>query len=222
MVKQIRVKPNSWKKNFSKPLSKKQKSQVKSIVNKNLEKKYYIAANGTTAVSPGPTLNPIDLLAPTQGTSDNDQRIGDAIKLKSAEIRMSLRTSKTDEFIRVIVFQYKGDSSLAAPVLTDLLQSTSAVNDAAFISSYTNDKKRAGRFHVLHDRVHFMGTNGDDGCPRNVAVSKRLNLKFASKDVSFMNGGVEGQNKIYMYVLTDAVTTPLLLNYYAKIRYTDA
>lgn len=178
----------------------------------------------------------VDLTAVTQGVS-GAQRAGDHMFIRNLQLRIMLFNaygvnSNLEVNWRIFVFQYLGDSSVAAkPVISDLLNTSAANGGGTYGSFSPYDIDYDRQYRILWDSrlLQTYGTFGlaATGVPsfglfRN--VHKRIPLAKADRNIAFYTGGTTGPNHIFMLVTTDQATiasNPLLV-YSSELRFSDA
>jgi hypothetical protein len=209
-----------------------QRKQVKRLVAADDELKYY--ASGITATpfygtSTGST--PISMITVAQNLGDND-RIGDSIKLKSLNLRMSLvngrgATSNLYNDARLVVFQYKQTNSVTAPNLANMWLTGGATGNINVFSSRNIDFLQT--YHVLYDRM--IKLQGDPAAPGDIIntnynqfIKVKVPLKYANKTIQYSGASVNCTNQIYFMVLGTFGTVATNPTFQADwdARYTDA
>lgn len=180
---------------------------IRSYERKNIEHKYH--AYGFLASSTTNLGIMYDLTQISQGLQDT-ARVGDQIKLSSFRANVLCRAVSTaGQCVRFIFFQY-GDE--ATPTATDILQ-----NDGAgytHMSMLNHDSLRQGKLIPILDRLVVL--DQDD------PVSKvDFNFLLKRRKVNFVNGTNNGNNKLYMYVCTDQVSSTPTIEIYGKLNFTD-
>lgn len=136
-----------------------------------------------------------------QGITVN-QRTGDTVFWKSLYINYSVNTQNVDVFnlLRVIVFQWRPNTLLNVPVVTDILQITSVY------SMY--DWQFSNQFTVLYDKVHFMsGTAAAPDAAGNQGYFGQIKLKGPAR-ADFAQGIAGGSNQYFILVISDSVAIP--------------
>lgn len=202
------------KKKYVRPAVKK---YVKRQLKKRIERKYINRQFDLTTAAVG-SVNKIMDVAPNQGLSDS-QRVGDRIRLTSINLSYTLRQLGGPNYLRVILFQWKGDDSNYTPVVNDII-STGAGSNIPIITPLKHDHKNGKHFNILYDKVHSLQANGTD----TVYVKKWLTRGFA-RDMQFINGTQKGPNQLYMLEIADTGTgVPTGVNFHFRVRcnYTDA
>jgi len=175
----------------------------------------------------------------TQGIADN-QRVGDSLFLHQIYVKalgvcpVGANTPGYCHF-RVIVFQFKGDST-NAPTIGNLLL-TSNMNNGSVAGSWSfYDKDHVRLIRVLYDSyTKGHGTIGSNGVAVTGAPSPVRGplapFEFvvpigrnASRQVNYYAGGAQGDGHIYFLATTDQSqqTNNPSLTYGYVIRFTDA
>lgn len=180
---------------------------IRSYERKNIEHKYH--AYGFLATSTTNLGVVFDLTQVSQGLVDTG-RVGDQIKLSSFRANALFRASTAvGQCIRIIFFQY-GDE--ATPTRTDILQNDTA--GYTHMSTLNHDSLRQGKLIPILDRTIVM--DGDD------PVAKvDFNFLLKRRKVNYVNGTNDGNNKLYMYVCTDQISSTPTIEFYGKLNFTD-
>jgi len=125
--------------------------------------------------------------------------------------------ANTDVFnlARVIVFQWHPNSSLVAPVVADILQTTTVY------SMY--NWQLSAQFKILYDTVHFLsGAANAPTVGSNQGYFGSVNLRRAVKKVEFSPGATFGANELYILVISDSSVIPFpLFNVITRITYSE-
>lgn len=211
-----RGKPNQPRVQYKAPtryipsLNTKQKSSVKRIMSKVIEKDFV----DTTIANAVDAAGVVGVLTyPPQGTAPS-QRIGEQIFLKKLKIRLNVAISDATNIVRIIFFRWSPDNQVSSPTTSTVLQSLSTM---AHIN-YINDQ--SGKVQVLLDRTWALTYTNQ------INVNLIANLygkKLGKKRVDFNSTLVTGVDQIYYLLLSDsvAVTHPYVAGY-VRMEYTDA
>lgn len=193
-------------------LNKKQTKQVKQIINKNLELKYYDATLGPFGQPNTWQISGISSIP--QGQTDSS-RIGDKLKMTRWQLRVQFDLSggslaDATNHLRFVCFQWK---PFTIPVVADIFNLGLGAAEDNF-SFYQHDKK--ANYHILFDREYFLAGNGfldtndiaSVGCCTSKYVFLSIPLKRAIKQIDYIAGGVTGNNKLYIATCSDSSVTP--------------
>ncbi len=195
------------------------KSQLKKILSNDTEVKHIddfvnsLDINTTSSVT--------DMMANiARGTSDTDNRIGDAIKLKSLNIKYfverTVTTGTNPDIVRVILFQWKMHNVDDSPGAT---LATVLGSDIPPLGNYAYDDRQ--KFKILYDKFHAMGGTPNDSSIlfREVNISHDL-----LKRVQFDGATANGFNKLYLgvYGATASGTSDSVMSAVWRIKYTDS
>lgn len=218
-----------YKKYYKKKYPKKSKGYVakvaKQVVKQQLKKaeeiKYHVTNNNLfiNQVAAG-VLH--DLSITSQGASDI-QRIGDKIRLKSLNINYDIRAVASETYVRVMVIQWREDSTTSTPTLSSVLQTPaySGGQIEPILSTLQHDGVKMGKFTVLYDRVHNLKFNAQFGQPEKQIVNKKISLKYAAKHLQYLNGTSAGTNKLYMLMTSSDPLNNADMRLHTKLTYTD-
>jgi len=177
----------------------------------------------------------IDLTAVTQGIS-GAQRLGDHLYAQNMILRLGLynglgATANNRTVTRMLVFQYKADSSVAAkPIISDLFQTSPANGGGTYGSYSTYDVDFSRQYTILWDSgpIITLGSNGVAAIgvpPVGVFWNKdvQIPLSKADRNIQYYTGGVTGWNHIFLLVTSDigTVATNPTLTWSSEFRFTD-
>lgn len=202
-----------------KKLNKRQKKEVKRIVNVGRETKYNdVTLNAQTSTN---TVGIQPLISINQGTTDIT-RVGDEIKLKAVEFQIKIEQTpataagiKDNHVVRVLIIQWKGATT---PAAADIFQYTGA---GVMVSPIDNDRQRK-LLKVLYDRKFYL----QDAGPSITGNSRQIIKRFA-KRITFSAGSASPQdNQLYFVNVSDytAAAGEVAPTYYfaSRVKYTDS
>lgn len=217
MAKYRKSKSGRYRKGKSKYSDKPSKSfarKVKKVINAVAEKKYHDIQAGTQ--SPDTSGVVVDLSAVPQDTtvSGDTVRVGDEIYIRSLQIRGNIIDADSYNAVRVIVFQWLMDTSIAgaAPTVANILQSIAG--GYGTLSSFNHDSHT--QYRILYDKVFLPDT--DDP----IKYFKFYCSKFYRKKISFTAGGTGAANKLYLLLISDSsVASHPRVDYVTRLNFTD-
>lgn len=164
------------------------------------------------------TVGTIVALCPiAQGVTVN-QRTGDTVDWRSLHINYDVVTQNADivNNTRVILFQWHVNTILAAPVMTDILQTVSVYSmyDWQFSNQYT----------ILYDRVHLQSgiatapaSSGNQGYFGQIPFRKGCKLQG-----QFNPALNSGSHQFYLLVISDSLIAPFpLLNVTTRVVFSE-
>lgn len=210
-------------KRFKNPgLAPRQRKQVKSLITRGEEIKFYVSSN---AVATTATAQIFDIFAPAQGLTDS-QRVGDEVKLKKirAHLQFIKDTASTAvfDFVRVIFFQWRPSSSFLAPTPGQLLLTDPSLGAISHRSFYSVDTQH--EYSILKDKTYVF--SGSAGTAWTNGLIKQHNfrvpLKRAAKNVQFQATTVEGSHKIYCLIIGANALTGVAFNLQTQAWYGDS
>jgi hypothetical protein len=144
-----------------------------------------------------------------QGDTDS-QRTGDKAHIINIEAIGTMVPADTTNTMRIIYFRWNQDDTSAAPVVADLLQTSTPS------SPLNRDNERAKKFTIIEDIFLMACTSGPGIC------GFRFKKAFQS-NIMFQIGANTGNGHIYMYVVSDsAASTHPALASVARVYYTSA
>lgn len=189
------------------------KSYVKTIVNKLIETKHHTILWGPFSANNSFLLQ--DLTYNAQGTSDI-LHIGDRITVDSIRLHLcvSYATLTHPGLLRMIVFKYKYDSTVA-PSVTDLLYSVNTATDATL---GPRDFDVSPMFTVYYDKTFNIDPID------KYQIVKKINLKKLGK-VCYTGASNDGVNHIYcMFYYADSQSSAntCTVNLYSTVFFKDA
>lgn len=202
-------------------LNKTQKREVKAIISRRQELKYWDASSTYFQVDRAGAIVPLCLPARGQGPSD---RIGDQVTYKYLDLRVSAYLNYTavgavNHALRVMVVKWTDDNTAGLPVLGNFLQNVGGVGDyRAVVSAYAFTSKMSGDFVVLMDRSFSIG-EGSSLLAFHRKIKLRGNMNFAGNVTT-------GTGQLYLIILDDDATglhTPnVQCQYYSRVTYVDS
>lgn len=196
------------------------KGYVRKLVRKEIETKFFdkYTANGIGLPDPADASGSAFyiLSAIPQGAGDS-ARDGDKCRVRALMLRGEVFGADSTNVLRLIVFQYKSNTSLHAVAVNELLQSLYVGTAYAPHAPYTHDYQN--QFIVLYDRQIYTDTLSHPSVPFTIKVK----LKYAKKQIAFTAGGTNGSNHIYFLCLSDstAVQHPSIA-FISRLWYDDA
>jgi hypothetical protein len=190
--------------------------KIKRALQKTMEKKWFTSIATSASVDYSGTI--ASRSAITQGDADNT-RDGDQANLRSFELRYDTLANVLVSILRCVIFQWHPPTSLAAPVIGNIL----IVNGQAEAVHSPYSVDYAQHFTVLYDKTHYCDTNGTIGqgiAPR-VFVTK-ITSGFKPK-MEFIAGASTGSNQIFTLFISDRASTNMpLVRSVTMTRFDDA
>jgi hypothetical protein len=182
-------------------------TEVLKVIKSKAEIKSFDAGFGTTVDNAGSITK---LSTIPQGDTDSSRQ-GDQCELIKLEVHANYANSSADLFntYRHIIFRWCQDDTVAAPIVSDILQSTTV------FSPLNRDNFRAKKFIVIHDVFKCTSLNGEHA--KTDVFVKKLNFK-----ILFQSGATTGTNHIYSLQLSDSAAIPHpIVSYVARVHYND-
>lgn len=179
-----------------KGLNKKEKKQVKSLINQGRENKYLDVLINSSSLATGVVYSLADV---TQGDTDI-QRDGDQLVQRALRVKGRALVADTTNQVRLVLFRWKQQTT---PLVADILSSAYIGNVEAPLSPYHHDGR--SNFTVLYDKIYHVGTyNIQKGFD-----TKWINLRN-NKQYFKAGGSTVSKNCIYALIITDstAVSNP--------------
>lgn len=191
----------TYKKSYSrKPytgrkLNLRQKKEVKRLIGSDEELK---AIDTSVLLGPDAAGSVIKLTSPPQGDGVS-ARDGDQIQIKRLRVRLNMIGGDSTNILRVIIFRWAMNDSVAAPTVLDVLQS------AGPLSMYQYTSLRQNEFHIVADRTFTFTLNGpNDKLFEAVFYGRRI----GKKNVHFNAGLTTGTDQFYLIAISDSVAAP--------------
>lgn len=216
---------------YGRKLNPKQKKEVKTIIARRQELKYFHYVQAATAVSTTADVSgsPFDIV---QGDQDQE-RDGDRLQwCGTLEFNLQVvsgQTAGTSDLynnVRVMLFQWHPTSTSApSPVASDVLSQGPSGNPDIY-SVYNHDTRQ--NYKILFDRVYrvTLNTNGTiaDNSNSTTGIRRlRISMKKARKDVQYVGNGLQGTNRIFLLTVSDsALATHPTLAFASKIFFRDS
>lgn len=189
-----------------KRVSKLIKNYVKKVTQDSAEVRYQISVQpGTVADYNGSSVYVHGQMA--QG-DDNGFRESNKITPLSLDMKLTLAFASTDSFnaMRVILYQYMVDSSVAAPLITATTDQTQvAVLGQTWAPYGFMDPNNINDYHILYDKIHLLGgANAATSGGLNQAKVIRIKLKKLKKLLYPIAANVSAVGEIWMVVISDS------------------
>lgn len=191
-------------------LNKRQKTQVKRLIGRQIESKV-ADSNVLTSVDSSASFFQ-RLTMPAQGDAYNE-RSGDVIHLEKLQWRMNIVAGDSSNVLRFIIFRWQNDSGLATPSVSDLLEATNAL---AFVDYQSEQQK----IQVLFDRTYALST---EGVPNRVITGSLYGRKLGRKKLTFNQAATTGVDQFYLFLTSDSAAAPHpAVGGYFRLTYADA
>lgn len=204
-------------------LNRRQKKEVKSLIGRNLEKKFVEGYQTSTGITYGGTL--LNMNAPATGTGASG-RIGDRIKVSSIELMYECIGYDTTNKIRVIIFKWTNDNAVYAPNVTSILSNTYTSTVDAPLAPYNWDNMKAGDFQVCYDKIHALSWNDNAAIPGSQTIVQKVKLvgkRLHNKHMNLNTGAVTGEGMYYILAISDsAIAGHPKFSFISRLIYTDA
>jgi hypothetical protein len=209
-----------------------QRKQVKRILTKEIETKFYQSSMTPNAVSNSGT---IALLSGVSQGVTHSGRVGDVMSLKSLQFNFDCIASQTtlggwlggDAYnnMRLIIFRWHQNTAAGAPILSDVL---TTLTSYTYLAPYNEDNLESGVLKILYDKTFILENspywNGSTTLfasgqssihnAMNVMISKS---KLGPQDVVFNDTATTGIGHVYSLMVSDSAATP---HPYAQASYT--
>jgi len=183
---------------------------------RGFKEKYFDSA--ITTVSPSTTAAVSSLTGIAQGVGVT-QRTGDTLIQNRFFLNYNVVVANADVYssTRVIVFRYRVNTSLAVPVGTTVLQSSS---DLSFYNFQLSNQ-----YEILYDKVHF--NSGTATAPTASTYNGfygeiPLGGNMAARTQEFSLASVFGSNQLYILYVSDSGIAPFpSLTYASRLIFTE-
>lgn len=193
MYKSKQKSNNNNKNNQS--LDNKIQSQIDKALKSKAEHKSFDQGFNSTVSSTGTLLK----LTPIPQDDSDSGRDGDQLLINRVQCKISFAGADPTQVMRMLIFRWNQDDSSAAPVVGDILQTTSPY------SPLTRDNERAKKFSVLDD--FFVGTSST-----GINVKTKTVDKLFSSAIKFQTASTAGTGHLYAFMVSDstAITHPTI------------
>jgi len=145
------------------------------------------------------------------------QRTGDTVFYKKLFLNYTIDAQNSDIFSngRVIVFQWKPNTTLLAPTVADILQTTS------MYSMY--DWQNSNQYIIIYDKIHSLaGLATAPSASGNQNFFGSISLSKALKRVEFTTAAAGGSNQLFLLIIGDSVLAPFpTFTYQTRITYSQ-
>lgn len=200
-------------------LNRKQKTQIKKMIESRPEKKYYDTTWDDIQMGNTPTFT--DITAPAQGTTTSD-RIGSNITLEnvSFSFRFSVGASNGTNYIRMVIFQWFPDNANDLPSWTQIFQyppTGSPASQYEYMSPLVLDEGGVRNFKVLLNQEFNLDEIDD-----TKASEKGFINKGYKKTITFGDAIITGNNHIYVMFISDSIGVEYPhVSGFTRVRYID-
>lgn len=211
-------------------LSPEQMREVKAVLGKAIEMKYFDFGFANTAFTSTPSFYLMTSIP--QGPSDK-QRVGDRIDIRSLECFFQATGGDIYNTIRVVIFKWKQDSAGVTPTAADLYDATASGAEYVMcpVPALEQDKK----FTICYDHTISLSqtyTFTSTGATTTVIPTadsvktwkvKLFGKRLGPKNINFNPGLSTGWGHYYLAVATDSAITPNPGVYFnCRVKYHDA
>lgn len=227
------------KKAPAKGLTPVQKKQVKTIINSNVESKYFTSSAAPQAVTNAGVLIPLSV--PVQDVGAN-QRIGEEIMVQKLLFNFDCIASQAslgswlagDAYnnMRCIIFRWYADSGSYTPTMADVLDTT--VLSYTYLAPYNQTRIGSGELHICYDKTFVLENtpywNGSTTlfASGQSSIHNDLNhqiygSKLGKKKITFNGANITSTNGVWLLMVSDSGATPHPYAQYSSVlHYTDA
>lgn len=206
MTKAVFRKSYDTQTRYQRKLNRRQRKEVKNIMVRNTELKYYPSFFSTTASSTATLI--ASIFDVPQGVTDQN-RIGDELTLVGLQFRIQTIVADTNNQVRFIIFQWHPNTGTGNPVPTDILLAGPSGNPDIY-SLYNHDKRQD--YKVLHDSLYTMNGNGTANYPITTSSIQfrqyNVSLSKARKKIHYIGGGLNATNRLWCIYLSDSIAIP--------------
>lgn len=127
-------------------------------------------------------------------------RDGSQLSIRSLEFDFTIYSSGIDNTIRIIIFQWFPDDTVA-PIVTDILTSPAG---SFLTNAYYNHDNRFN-YRILYDKRFSFSTIAG---PMYKPAQRIMIGKFPRRRIQFQNVGVNGSCHIYSITVSDDAVVP--------------
>lgn len=181
-------------------LSNLQKKEVKNLINKAEEKKWF-ETNFASGQDVTTTMTIQNLTNIAQGDAMTE-RIGDKIRLRYVNARGYLKggassATNTVYKARILLILWKDDSTTNAPTVSQLLEDITDPD-----SHFNMDVNKRRKFKVLYDRIYKFQKVGSTAGVINPRIYFHKKFKKPIY-LNFTDGTTAGKNCVYLCLMSD-------------------
>jgi hypothetical protein len=195
------------------------KSAARKVVNTQFEKHFFDNEEEGTAIDIGGL---VFHLTPIPVGDQDTERSGDRITIKSLQIKWTVGVADNTNRMRIIVFQYLGDSAVAGPdVTSEIIQAAFVGSANAINAPYAKDF--AGyKVMPLYDKTISLSTAANPVQHGSFILTSKDFKGRARPFIQYQGGGNNNIGGLYLYAVSDsgAASHPVL-NYVSRVRYID-
>jgi hypothetical protein len=188
------------------------KQQMISLLNRNVELKYYSLVDNTYGSI---SYNGTDFMQLMTGVpqGDTDQtRDGDRLFLKKFRFRVGCKIGTTTPvFLRVICFQWFPTTT---PVYANILLDQHNTSCAP-LSDFTHDTRQ--EYKILSDDLVQLDTVAHPA----YCVERSIEY-FPNPNIQFQSGGTSGTNHLYVMAVSDVASSGPQVVLFTKTLFTDS
>lgn len=213
-------------------------AQVRQIVRKNIEKKYWTQQTAFIQTDSSGAIGSLTDVPQNTAAVTDQNRTGDAVSIRSVEFWWSaLKEGGTipaeAASARVIIFQWIPNST---PTVANILLAVGVGSVNACMTPYAHDYR--DDFVILYDKVktvHPHATEGStaalpagvvsNGQGVNMTNPEKIMITsgFRSRTIQYIAGGVTGSYKLYVLKISDhASVSGTWIKLMSKFNYGDA
>lgn len=187
------------------------KTMINKSMNKRMEKKYHMEQDDSATPSYAGTV--VDITEPAQGDGDIT-RDGDEIYLRSINVKGFVRLADSTNQVRIILFQWRGDTATDPPAVTQVLSSSQVSTALAPVAKYYHDGRAL--YRIIYDKVF----NLDAGNPQQLFNTGYLRLPF--RKARFNAAATTGTDHVHMLLISDsAAATHPTVGYVSTLTFND-
>jgi len=217
-------------------LSKKQRKQVKQLINEEVEDKFHLTG-GFGGIDDAGSI--VDISKVPQGVLEGE-RVADQITLRGLNYRFiwtneSALSIDSYNVVRTIIFRWYGEGTLVGGTGAVTYPTVSAVLEpiagGPYINAHYNDLSISkGLLKIIYDSSDTLNTNVDGGGTYYTAGarvhSKRFKAsKLGKKHVDFDENLLQGTNHVYVLWVSDSAALSVFhpsVKWQTQLIYQDA
>lgn len=196
------------------------KKAARSVINQTAEVKFVQnvaqanlnlnGLNGTAA----PTYGLSRFVTPDQGV-DNDERVGDVIRVKSLQLKFTYLGNAANRFLRVVVFMWK--DSITAPATLDIAEVLwPLISQQITNITMIYNKEFGHKYTILADRTYATGSG--------TTIQDHIfikNIPKQYKNVELVGNTTYKPSFWYVMFSSDTIAAPGAVGIVERLNYTD-
>lgn len=203
-------------------LNYRQKNQVKTIISRQLETKYFYGYLQSKSITNSMSFD--RLTAIPQGDQENE-RVGEEVVLRSLKLRYTVHSADSslvlgpDDYnlVRVIVFQWRNRDTVDVPSQSTLLRTAGPMTGFIDYVVSPHNKDSTEMYKILYDKRHLLTNDAVyDGTSVSLVrgagsvkhATVNIPLKKIRRHLKFSTDSNAAVGHLYIALISDSSITP--------------